>query len=565
MKLRVRSFLGVQKADLELLGVVLVAGHNGAGKSSLLESVVGCVLGSPLPRGLPNKREGARALRDGAESGSVSLEYPGGKIRLNYPGAVAEFEGRPATLGTALGIGAVRFMALPPAERARELAARFQMEPTKADLAAWFVENPGSGLEAPTNAEALDTLWADIEQSGWDAVARRIKEHCTKRKGAWEHLTGTKWGATKSATWCPPSLERDEDYDLEAERATLKLARQEVDELAVYEGATQLDRARLTNIADGAPDHMKLVNELVAEAQALTERMEPLLAQREKLHVPDDGTVSGHFCPKCQAPLRIERDERKYLFLKLAPPPPSQAELKRVRTAIMELDVAIGKLGREQEENAAALMRARVALKTAQDAAKELELSALAQTVDPAKLAAARATFATQEQRVEAISVMQRAKAIVADWHANVIVQAALEPEGVRKGVLDRKLSALNVELGELSAKAKLAPVALTEELEATYDRRRYQLLSESERWRVDFVFALLLHRQESAQVLVLDRFDVIQPQSRPGILMLLAKLNINALIAMTAKEPAAVPDLQKAKVGKALWIADGVLGGLAG
>src|SRR5580765_6306713 len=119
LRLRVRNFMGVQRADIDISGIVLVSGINGSGKSSLCEAAACVMCSSPLARGMTSKKAAAALLRHGTDKGSISLDYGPGSVRITYPDCEIEQTGRPETLGTSLGIGSARFMALSASERVR--------------------------------------------------------------------------------------------------------------------------------------------------------------------------------------------------------------------------------------------------------------------------------------------------------------------------------------------------------------------------------------------------------------------------------------------------------------
>ena len=68
-------------------------------------------------------------------------------------------------------------------------------------------------------------------------------------------------------------------------------------------------------------------------------------------------------------------------------------------------------------------------------------------------------------------------------------------------------------------------PVVITPEIEITYGGRLYGLLSESEKWRADTLLAIAIARLSGIRLVLLDRFDVLQPTARPQALKLLLAL----------------------------------------
>lgn len=87
-----------------------------------------------------------------------------------------------------------------------------------------------------------------------------------------------------------------------------------------------------------------------------------------------------------------------------------------------------------------------------------------------------------------------------------------------------------------------------------------YGLLSESEKWRADALFATAIAKLSGLKIVMLDRFDVLEPKARPQALKLLMTCTKDgsidqALMAGTMKEPMA-----KLPAGiQQVWIENGV------
>lgn len=570
LKLRVRNVMGIAKADITLQGIVLAAGHNAAGKSSLLEAAACAITGSPLARGQATKRAAAALLRRGAQAGSITLDYGVGSVRVVYPDCTVDQIGKPQTFGTGLGIGSIKFMSLRPEDRAREIADRFQVFPTRQDLLTWLrTQETQSGLERADQegqdeaTQALDAVWGDIETSGWDAVAKRMASQATKIKAKWELRAGTKWGDKKAALWAPPGIVADDDNDEEAERAAYLRHREQYERLVVHERAAGLDRDRLQQTAQRVSIEEAEITRIKAEAEQLSAKVDELITQRKALHTPGLPDFAEQQCPHCQQLIAIRRDAKGYLSVDKPPPRMPDAEIKALRMQIANLDGSIEHARNAVNDNERELIEASARLRQALQA--QQQLAVLDETrITLEQISNARAAMDRQEARMNAVVQYLEARGIYEDWRATEALVRALEPDGVRASVMERKMSEINATLGKYCAAAKIPEIQLLPNMEVTYDRNPYALLSESERWRVDFVLSVLLAQQEKSAVLLVDRLDILHPQARPGILAVLHSLRMNALIAMTAKDVQSVPDLQKTRIGVVVWIEAGVVGAAA-
>lgn len=565
LTVRVRNVLGIIKADLDLRGVVLVAGVNAAGKSSLLEAVGACIVGEPRMRGLRTKTDQAKAIHEGAKAGSVAITYAGGdgSLRLTLPDGEMEQKGRPVFLGSALGIGRQRFMLLKEDERTREFFDRTKAHPKIEDLKTWFAAHPGSGLEHDARAGELDALWTDLTDNGWDAIAKGIQEYGTKRKGAWEQLTSDKWGSKKAQNWTPVGLDPESVYVLADEQENLAKAREYLATLTAADAAATINREQLNADIKAAVGLKAKLDDIGTERAAIQRQIDDKAASRRAIVLPGE-TGKGSptlSCPHCGKPVKLNRDANSALLLQKAEAVADPAKQHDMRLKAAELDQEIATLQGQAKKLADDDIELRLIERRAEEARGKLEQAKAAGPLDKELIDSTRATLLQAERTTKAVELMERAAAIYADWERNSVLLEALQPSGVRQVVLERHISTANINLAAITQAAGMRSVTFTSNLSTEYDGRPYQLCSESERWRVDFALAVLWHQMEDATVLLLDRFDVVVAQDQGPIIMALKKLKVTALVAMTAKERARVPDLDAAKVGSALWVDAGVVG----
>ena len=562
LKLRVRNFLGISKADLDLSAITLVAGINAAGKSSLCEALASAICSSPLARGQTTKKAaGANLLRLGTDKGSISLDYGAGQIRITYPTTEVEQAGKPASLGTPLGIGSARLMAMPADQRARQIGERFKTAPIIDDLREWAKEHPEAGLKKLDDVDLIQEIWNDIDIHGWDAMHKTALEHGTKLKGRWEVVTSGKWGSKIAKTWCPSPLLPGEEYDLEAARAATAAAAAKVEELVGHAAVAQADVARIEEQSLGLDKANAEFEASQGEGAALAKQLLDLVGKRAKSPAPVDPKLLP-VCPHCGERVQVLTDdkERYHAWLEKAPPPLSAEKLAKALADRRELDDSISMLQRKVTANAQRTTAAAGEVKACGRARAQLLDVQSRPRIAEQEVENARSQALDAKRKADAIDAMQKATAIFDDWTRHQVLIEGLSPDGVRRNVMARKLSSINTALGEFSATAKFSDVMLTDDLDCTYDGRAYVLLSESERWRCDLVLTCALAQQEAARVIIADRFDVLNPQARPGALMLLRSVGIPSLVCMTAKDASTVPNLQKASFGVSRWLEQGVL-----
>lgn len=568
MKATIRNVLGVESASFEIAAIALIGGHNGAGKSSVLEALAAVARGNHHARGVTTKKDAGRLVRDGAPGGFAQVETESSAQRVTWPDALVQTRGEPLFLGTALGIGAVRFAQLDAAERAVELGVRLDLRPTKADLAAYAALKD-------SEPETIDAVWAMIEEQGWDPAWKSARAKATKLTGRWEQVASTRWGSSKAAQWRPAQLDEAGTYTADGAQAQVAAAKARLEEL-IASGAVE----------DEATARAKRTAEQLAPARAREEALRArhatidaaIEAEREKLRKIGPLRVAVHTypCPHCERPVELHRDEPTAPMVLRAPPPEvSRDALKKHRLEAQAIEHGIAKLERELLDVQREEQDALVAMRAAEAAAKMLAEIEDRPKVTMEQIAAARAEVATAEAVQRAVQDWKAASQIYEEWQLTQPIIEALSPEGVRASKFRDGLAALREELSDLCATAGFAPVSIEDDASITMGRRPYDLLSESERWRCDLILTLAFARRERAPFVLVDRADVLHPQARPGVFMVLARVGIPAVVCMTAKaagatkpgEPPPLPRLQDIKhpttglpMGRTYWIENGRL-----
>lgn len=567
IRVRIRNIVGIESADITLTDkILLVAGLNGAGKTTLLQSVASAATGAWEIRGADRKKQLALVVRKGAKEGVVLLEYPGGSVRITYPDGKIEQTGKPIELGTPLGMGAVRFMSLSAEKRMAEMAKRFAMSPSRKDFDGYWRSNPVAGLDPdakPGEAarEAIDKLWDDIDNSGWDAIAKREAGDCNIIQGQWFEVTGTRWGNAIRLEWAPVGLLRGEVYSADEARAALRMAREERDRVSGIAAVGEAKRNNLREAARHLEQHRKALAEAEEKQAALDAEIEGIVVTLERTPEPVDPRRFPA-CPHCGAALHAKNERGLGIVVEKAPAD---------RLTVAEYE--------RQAAERAALIQTSAQKRVDRDAATRdvLEYGALVRAAEaardeladldgvpllPADEIAMAATGVTDaEDHLARVLKLNRAVALNEAWERQSKIRDAVAPGGIRLAVVERRTSEINAALAEIAAAAGMSEVQLDPgEAALSYDGRPYAMISESEQWRVDFVMMLLLAKEEKAKILLVDRLDLLHPQARPGVLQALAKAKVPAIVGMTARDKEAVPDLAKAGLGVSAWIGGGKL-----
>lgn len=556
MKVRARNFCGLASADFDMVGITLVGGENNAGKSSLLQGVAAAALRDPLARGM-KKKDAKQLVREGTEAGSVTLDWGTGKRRVSWPTVTVEESGDAAgvSLGSALGIGAVRFSSLDMKQRAMELTERLGLTPTRLDLDAFL-----AGEQPKLTKEVVDALWEDIDVSGWDAVHKRATDGATKLKGRWEAYTGERWGQSKAAGWRPGLILEDEDSTIEEAAEEEKAARTKLQQLLADGAVTDKALADAQAAAEDLTGAQKAEAEARAKIATMDAALNKLVKKRESLAplATDDPTRRQEFtCPCCEKKVWLRRIDGALTLV--VPDPPkdekAQAALEREHASVTEAITA------QQRKIDGANEELQIAVRRRGNAEKACErLAALKAKpkVTEEDVAAGQAAVATAEARREAVTAYHKAREVYEEWLSHQPMIKALAPDGVRAKKVKDGLDDWRRELADLSTTAGWREVSISGDLEITVGGRIWPLLSVSEQWRADLLITLSLAKREKAQLVLVDALDVLHVRLRPGALKALRATGIPALVAATVTDQAAMPQLERVGFGRCYWIGEG-------
>lgn len=555
MKATVRNFLGIEAADLSLDAITLVGGHNGSGKTSLLDALAAGVTGDFSTRGIRTKKDAPKLLRDGAPAGSITIEWGDGAQRVAYPDAEVLTKGEPRRLGTPLGIGAQRWMALDAKERAREMAARLKLEPTLADLRAFL-----AGKEV--HEDTIAAVWNLIDAQGWDGASIRAKDRATKLRGAWEAAAQQRFGAAKAESYVPPILADAQVFTLDGAEAALAAAKKAAEELIVAGALAGAEVKRIRATAEDmgpAKAREEVARNALAAADAAIEKMVGDLAKLPVL----DQAVHTYPCPHCERPVWLKRAGPSDPYqLQVPPKEVASEELKANRLARQALEHGIEKKQKDVAELTAAAQEAVGAVRAAEAAtARLVEIDAMPKADDEA-IAAARVAQAEAENVLEAVKDWLKAKGFFEDWQRTQPIIEALAPTGVRAKRVAEAIEEFNRRLALISETAAFpAAVSLTAAAELQFGDRPYGLLSESEQWRCDLAMTLALAALERPVVVLVDRLDILHAQARPGVFEALREVAVPAVVGFTAKDTGpALPKLQAHGYGRTYWLENGRL-----
>lgn len=592
LKINVRNFRGAERADIEAAPIALVAGLNGAGKSSICQAVAAALSKYAIPfveatltpgkyRPKFTKTEARGLVRAGtdAASATVCLGAPANCASVTWPACETETKGD-APSSDVYSTGLLNFTELPEQVRMALLIELLDAAPNEEDFrdafrAAGFACSPNKELD-PDHFDGdvhdeeggLTALYKEVatalETQGWDGAHRIFAERGAKLKGAWEQITGTKYGKLKAGDWKHPSYKGTAEAP--GQNPGDKTVRQILEE-RIADARQKVENAVAAQAV--GDEQLRLLQEQVRELGSVATKLddaEKTLKQATQLEADMREEYNGIDvpsepidCPHCGGSLAIVGDKLE----KHDWPKEDIAHIKSQKS------LAKANLDKLVEQ-----------VRQAQRAVDSLRAEHARLSKAPEQLAAAKAKTGTQEQldlaRDFLTGVEREAEAVLktidagikhVEIVANQKVIDILAPDGLRRSKLVKACERANKTLKDMSDVASWKTVSIDDELQFRYGGRHYAVLSASEQYRVRAAVHLTVAATQGSKAVIFDGADVLDADGRNGLFALLdeaGKQGIYSVVGMTLDRAQDAPDLAEAKMGQTYWVSDGIARTLA-
>ncbi len=595
------NFQGLRHAALAVSEpLVLVSGGNGAGKSSLMDAISIALTG--LPRRVSLKKDMGQLVTEGKKKGAIAIHTRDGEYGISLPSGKGVHMTDNSMLPFVLD--ASRFAGLDGKERRKAL---FELTGASA--------NPNTIGQRLIDAGALPAMVEKVKpllRSGFPAAAEQAKSYASEARGAWKVLTGENYGSDKAEGWEPeqPDVIVTEEQITAAAEA-LAVLEQDLTEAtetlgghreAAAQAQQQAGRINeLSALANDRPKYQTAVDQALADLSHWQEILEKTRAmatgtgRREGLihdlaralssfeeivdtsegYRDDKGLITPWFNTRAADRLRpaMEQYRKEFGVEEEGDSEHNPAEVAKnvskfetivknlqakADTCQRELDEAIGAVSKLEElQKSQATVPPADAIQNAEQAIAELR-----QQRDSAR-AKHEALSDAYKAIAERKTVITQAAEYHADVQAWVMIAEQLGPNGIPSQILSEAIGPMNELLADMSARAGWPQASINTDIEIECAGRLRGLLSESEQWRVDTLLAVAVAKLSGLGFVLLDRFDVLEPASRPQALKLLigatrdGTLN-QAFMAGTMKAP-----MDKLPPGvQQVWIEDGIIEG---
>lgn len=564
-KIECSNVLGLSRADIVCSQpVMIIAGSNEAGKSTIADAVSMAILGTP--RRVKLKKELGQLLHEGAEKGRVTIIADGdvlGEFRL--PGGQHKAEAVRGAEFLPLVLDPAAFARMDAKERRTTLFALTKCKMSPEVVEAKLIER---GI-----SEAMAADIKPLLRGGFPATCEELADRAKEAKGAWKAVTGEQWGSEKAKDWAPelPTAKVDAE-ELAASRKQLDTLAADLNEAQQSLGAAKQSAQSAEQRAASIQRLQELAELADRRAAKLTFDEKDLAEWEEKLQSAQAAasgapSVTTHECPHCQGLIELKAGAlHAYVEPEAVADPEAgkRADEYRGYRDSAQRAVANSKRDLQESQDAAAQV---VALQAEQAKAPSAEaitnaeqvINELRQDRDKvqAKVDALSEAQAALESRADTIAKAAEHHGKVMGWLA---AAEALAPDGIPGEILAQALTPVNDSLAVLSRLSGWKKVEITDDMEITCGGRLYGLMSESAKWRADTLLALVIAQISELRIVILDRFDVLDLPGRSQLLNMLVELgNMKAMDSMlmcgTMK---ALPEKLPAGVA-GVWITNGI------
>lgn len=562
--IQVKNFQGVSNISVAVNApVLLVTGHNGAGKSSLRDAIRLALTGAASRVSL--KKDYGNMIKDGTKKADVIIGTDEGAYNYALPAAKGVHSDNPYL---PLCIDAAAFASMKADDRRKALF----------ELSGCTIN--ANKVREMLLAEKCDPKLTEqilpMLRSGFPAAEAEAKERASQARGAWKQVTGETYGSQKAESWEAPAVEVPDLAVIDELKSQLEQNQAAINEknqligtakAAISNQANLQNRIAQLEEQSGKVDRIKAKQ--ITDEQSLAD-VQQLISEAEQAALSQEALP----CPCCQTLLVYSRAEHAFIdatTLSTKAGDAGIAKLEEYRNSATMLQRTIANNQRDllNAENAAQQLKELQESAAASAESSATDIEALQGDIND--LTDARQDLLgrindLQEQQFAAAQTLTKTKD-AARHHAEVLawttIAEQMAPSGIPANILSQALKPFQNLIDNINSLVPRWPaVGITPDMELVAGHRSYGLLSESEQWRVQAVITLALAQLSGINLVVLDRFDVLDPVSRVELMEALCDLSDQnqhlqvVMLGTLAKPAAGLPDSYIQQI----WLEAGVV-----
>lgn len=565
MKAKINAYREIKSAAIDIDLIALVQGPNKAGKTSIASAIRGVLTGDPAPDVRMNewikwpKGELKALVNDSLNTSTASCVVEGadGAARMVWPDAKFETKGRePRCSQVAAGVWSSSLASVSPAKRGPALVDMLSGLVAEEDLLAYF----GEGFPEKVAAE----VWKKIQEAGWDVALDHAQKKLRGFKAEWEAVTRDKWGVQKSQNWRPQDWNDDlEKLTQQAAQSAVDAAAAQLQQLGVDSAVTQAQIATLKSQVDQIP----AIQKEIADVEEMKKKIEATIAETVIAldKVPFTGSDTEMPCPSCGTVLHVMEETRghmirRFLSDKVASKDPEELKKHRLEKAGLE-----GKLTKNETDKRSCENRILLKTRDLQSAQAAAEKLSKIREIDPTKIAEAQRLL--EKARANQSMVIQSQQAWGKQRAINVSLKIveALDPKGVRRTVMLRKLGEFNERLAHISTQVGIGHVKIDgSTFEIMIGDRPYRDEADSEQFLGRVTLQVGTAEVDGSSMVIIDNDVDLDTRRMQRVLQMLLLRNMHAVVSMRVDEIKKAFNTAKAnnpvvreKI-KSYWLQDG-------
>lgn len=538
--------------------ILLLAGENEAGKTSLADAVYHAVVGTA--RRVSLKKDFGDLVHDGQKRGLAAVEVDigpsdsgPGVFSVVVPSDKRAVDGVDENPLLAYLLDATKFSTLKPEERRTLL---FGITGTRISGKVILERLRAKGADSQ---KALDV--GTVLMAGFKAGHDHAKTKASEARGAWKAVAGENYGSKKAEDWTAPKPAYDAEklakLTADIEQAEQKVAghQRRLGEISAQRTASANQQQRRTALVELVDLTARRQAKLDADQALVTEWEEKVRAT--ELAAGAGPKVTPTACPHCGGLLEIHG-----LALQ-AHDPAAQGDPKAIALLPMHRET-LQKVTRARDNAKKALeecTNARAAL-TELDAnpapdVNEGEAASIQAEMQAAHQTAVHLTDSLQEQQ-QAKAAAERAEADTkkaAGFHKDVSeweeIADWLAPSGIQSELLTEAMKPFSDRFEQTAKATGWGLVSIDMEMTVRIDGRPYSLCSESARWRADAVVVEAMAYVSGVKTFMLDAMEVLIGANRLAFLKWMhqlatrGELDTAILIGSFKEKPQCPPTFQ--------------------
>lgn len=545
-ELKVINTFGARHIDMVIdTPITLFAGRNGAGKSSIQEGVRMAFSGDTTRVKL--KKDMPLIVSEGAKSAGVQVVTDQGTAAIKLPKHTHTLtdgfeKGLPDALPYVLNAQA--FAKMKEDDRRTFLFGLTNSQVTEASLRRMLSEAECDEARVNQTLPMLKSI------TGFPAAEKFAAGKATEAKGAWRNITGETHGSVKGESWEAEKPEIDAET-LEYWQQEVSSRREDLNEATEALGAIKAQRTQYLNDASRREllqNRANRIEELeivlrneesaLADLEEKVKELEALAGDAPKVGLEHDFARAVEFALECLGD--DQRASIKGAVATLSSPfttyvakfgLPSNSGDESAREKLPEMRAKLTAKRNAVQANAKSLKECETARDTLAQLTNGEEVSE--ETIAEGEAIVAKVQGHLDEALTELnkLGVVRDAAAQadkrtadakaahkdVAEWTK---LAKELGPEGIPAQILAKALKPINTELRKSALATGWRQASINADMSITAEGRIYDLLCESEQWRVDAMIAEAISSISGLGVLMLDRVDVLEIPARVELLL---------------------------------------------